>query len=211
MRSTIAIIVNISMVCPSLLSAHSKLKRPVLSMLEMRQAQTVKQGWDLSCGAAALSTVLTYEYKDAISEQEIIQALLLKTTPERMQKRHGFSLMDLKRFSVERGYAAEGYGKLAVSDLVGLRPAIVPISIGDMNHFIVFLGIERGHVLLIDPAFGNRTMTIDRFQNIWPLRIAFVVRRPDQVEKVSDSVFVRKHAPLVMPRVIRQNFIIGAH
>ncbi len=161
-------------------SARIRGRMPVVSMLEMRQAQVVKQGWDLTCGAAALSTILSHQFNDPIGELEIVQSLLQKTTPEKVKKRKGFSLLDLKRFSVSRGYLAEGYGELEVADLLKLAPAIVPIEAGQYNHFLVFRGIEDGHVIIVDPAFGNRTMTLSHFQELWSLRIAFVVRKAGQ-------------------------------
>src|SRR5262249_40664713 len=89
----------------------------------------------------------------------------------------GFSLLDLKRFVVSRGHLADGYGKLDILALARLAPAIVPTVVGGNNHFVVVRGVREGHVLLADPAFGNRTMTVERFEAIWPRRIGFVVRR----------------------------------
>jgi predicted double-glycine peptidase len=138
--------------------------------------RVVHQRWDLSCGAAALSTLLTYDLGDRIGEPEIVMTMLRRSDPVRIRARQGFSLLDLKRFAVSRGHAADGYGRLDLSHLQRLAPAIVPTTLGGYNHFVVFRGVRDGHVLLADPAFGNRTMTIDRFEALWPRRIAFVVR-----------------------------------
>ena len=37
----------------------------------MRHDNVVVQEWDLSCGAAALATILNYQYDDPVSEREI--------------------------------------------------------------------------------------------------------------------------------------------
>ena len=47
--------------------------RPVKSLLEMRHDNVVVQEWDLSCGAAALATILNYQYDDPVSEREIAE------------------------------------------------------------------------------------------------------------------------------------------
>lgn len=45
--------------------------RPVRSLLEMRRHNVVVQEWDLSCGAAALTTVLNYQHGDPVTEREV--------------------------------------------------------------------------------------------------------------------------------------------
>lgn len=149
--------------------------KAVRSLLEVRQANVVRQRWDLSCGAAALSTILTYHLDDPVSEAEIIRSILRRSDPVRIRARQGFSLLDLKQFANGRGHPAEGYGQLDLQHLERLAPAIVPTRIGGYNHFVVFRGRVGDRVLLADPAFGNRTMTVDRFDSLWPMRIAFVV------------------------------------
>ena len=44
---------------------------PVKSLLEVRQDRVTVQQWDLSCGAAALATLLKYQYGDPVSERDI--------------------------------------------------------------------------------------------------------------------------------------------
>lgn len=136
--------------------------RPVQSMWEIRQAEVVRQKWDLSCGAAALSTLFTYQHGDPISEAEIIRDVLRRADPIKIRARQGFSLLDLKRFAERRGYSAEGYGSVELQDLIGFAPAIVPTQLDGYNHFVVFRGVRGDRVLFADPAYGNRTMKIDR-------------------------------------------------
>jgi predicted double-glycine peptidase len=150
-------------------------RQGVRSLQELREANVVRQHWDLSCGAAALSTILTYHLGDPVTEAEIIESILRRSDPVRIRARHGFSLLDLKRFANSRGHPADGYGQLDVPHLERLGPAIVPTRIGGYNHFVVFRGRVGDRVVLADPAFGNRTMTIERFEALWPMRIAFVV------------------------------------
>jgi hypothetical protein len=81
---------------------------PVRSLLEIRRAQVMIQNWDLSCGAAALGTLLRYEFGDPVTEKEIARALISRGEyiehPELVKIREGFSLLDLKRYVQTRGY-----------------------------------------------------------------------------------------------------------
>jgi uncharacterized protein len=149
--------------------------KPVRSLQEIRHDRVVLQRWDLSCGSAALSTLLTYDVGDPVDEEEIITSVLQRADPVKIRARQGFSLLDLKRYAVSRGHQADGYGKLDMKHLAQLAPAIVPTKIGGNDHFVVFRAVQDGHVLLADPGFGNRSMTVAQFEAVWPRRIAFVV------------------------------------
>jgi predicted double-glycine peptidase len=155
---------------------------PVRSLLELRQQDVVVQRWDLSCGAAALATILTYEYGDPVSEKDVARQMLSRTgTLQKVQRRGGFSLLDLKRFAESHGYEATGYAGLSLAQLVEHAPAIVPLHAISANHFVVFRGlVERDRVALSDPAWGNRTMPTAEFESAWDHRIGFVIegRRP---------------------------------
>ena len=91
-----------------LLPSFAQAQRPVTSLLEMRQDRVVVQEWDISCGAAALATILNYQHGDPISEREIARGLIAReeylADPDLVRARHGFSLLDLKRFVDRRGY-----------------------------------------------------------------------------------------------------------
>lgn len=143
----------------------------VRSLLEMRRERVVVQQWDLSCGAAALGTILNFQHNDPVSEREIALGLMGREeyveNPALVQVRQGFSLLDLKRYVDARGYEGIGYGKLAIEDLIERAPIMVPIATNGYNHFVVFRGIYGARVLLADPAWGNRTMTVDKFKQKW--------------------------------------------
>lgn len=143
----------------------------VQSMLETRRDRVVVQQWDLSCGAAVLATVLAYQHADPVPEREIATALINRkeylANPELVRERQGFSLLDLKRYVERRGYEGSGFGQLTLADLKDRAPIILPISSNGYNHFVVFLGQRQGRVLLADPAWGKRTMTVEQFSNVW--------------------------------------------
>jgi uncharacterized protein len=154
--------------------------KSIRSMQEIRSEGVVRQRWDISCGAAALSTVLTYDFKDYTPETAIVVWLLHRVDAKRVRSRGGFSLLDLKHFAEARGYHAEGFRGMSIEDLAQQKTSvIVPIRVKGFDHFIVVKRIESGRVILADPGFGNLTMRIDRFQTLWNGGIVFVVHPPD--------------------------------
>jgi predicted double-glycine peptidase len=186
--------------------------RPVQSLLEIRQDRVMIQKWDLSCGAAALGTLLHDEFGEPVTEKDIAHALMGRAEyvahPQLVQLHEGFSLLDLKRFvqAYRSGslYKGEGLGQLEFNDLIERAPVLVPINALGYNHYVIFRGIMGNRVLLADPAWGNRTMTIDKFQRMWidngePMgHIGFVVQAADgrklpnrMQPKPSDFVMLR--------------------
>jgi uncharacterized protein len=150
---------------------------PVRSLLEIRQANVIVQQWDVSCGAAALATLLTYHHGDPVSEKAVAQAMLGKTDPLRVKHRGGFSLLDLKRYAEARGFQADGYMGVSLAELEKLGPAIVPVVLDRYPHFVVFRARSGDRVLIADPAYGNRSVEVEVFEKAWQ-KIAFVVDRP---------------------------------
>src|SRR5689334_23476914 len=99
---------------------------PVRSVLEIRHERVMIQNWDLSCGAAALGTLLRYEFGEPVTEKEIARGLMSRGEyiehPELVQIREGFSLLDLKRYVQTRGYKGLGFGQLGLNDLIERAP-----------------------------------------------------------------------------------------
>ncbi len=155
--------------------------KQVRTFLELQQEEVVRQQWDLSCGAAALATILTYQHGDAVSERVIAETMLEQTDSSLVQARLGFSLLDLKRFAEMRGYVATGYAEVTLNDLAELGPAIVPVRLTTYDHFVVFRGRLGDRVLLADPAYGNRIMHVATFEEVWRDNLAFIVERPSGV------------------------------
>jgi predicted double-glycine peptidase len=153
----------------------------IRSLKEIRGEGVVRQRWDMSCGAAALSTLLTYDFKDDTPETAIVVWILHRVDPVRVRSRGGFSLLDLKRFAEARGYHAEGFSGMTIEDLALEKSSVItPIRLKGFDHFVVVKGIVAGHVIVADPGFGNLTMRVDQFQNLWKNGIVFVVHPPDE-------------------------------
>lgn len=160
--------------------------RPITSMLEIRRQHVVVQKFDLSCGAAALTTLLNFQHGEHLTEREVAIGLMQRKDyvddPALVRRREGFSLLDLKRYVQSRGYDGVGFGNLTWSDLLHNVPVMVPVNLMGYNHFVVFRGVVNGRVSLADPAWGNRTLPETVFRKAWidyPElgKVGFVVKR----------------------------------
>jgi uncharacterized protein len=166
-----------AMAAPAPEAAGAKLVR---SMSEIRNQQVVRQQWDLTCGAAAIATLLTYQLGRPVSERQVVVAMLHRTSPSLVRARLGFSLLDLKVYVATQGLAAAAFGEMTLDDLDDLAPAIVPIRWHGFRHFVVYRGRQGGRVLIADPAFGNRTLPEEVFTSVWAGGVGFVVFDPVQ-------------------------------
>ena len=116
----------------------------IRSLKEIRGEGVVRQKWDMSCGAAALSTLLTYDFKDNTPESAIVVWILHRVSPVKVRKQGGFSLLDLKRFAQARGYKAEGYDGMTIEDLATEKTSvIVPIRLKGFDHLLSLLLHDR--------------------------------------------------------------------
>ena len=153
----------------------------IRTLKEIRGEGVVRQRWDVSCGAAALSTVLTYDFKDPTPETAIVVWLLHRVDAKRVRDRGGFSLLDLKHFAEARGYHAEAFSGMAIEDLALEKTSVItPIHAKGVDHFVVVKAIVAGHVVIADPGFGNMTMRVDQFQKLWKNGIVFLIHPPDE-------------------------------
>lgn len=144
---------------------------PVTSLQENRTRHVVLQQWELSCAAASLATVLRYQYGLPVTERSVALGLINRpeyfSNPELIRQRQGFSLLDMKRYTTRLGYPGVGLGQLTFSDLLERAPVIVPINAMGYPHFVVFRGSTKNSVLLADPAFGNMTLSREKFSQSW--------------------------------------------
>ena len=147
---------------------------PASSLKEIRFRSTLRQQYDFSCGSAALATLLTHHYGQAVTEEQVFQEMFLRGDQKKIRK-EGFSMLDMKRFLSARGLSADGF-QLPLQKLIEARlPAIVLVSDKGYHHFVVIKGIADGRVLLGDPSSGARAMTWAAFEAIWVSKLLFVV------------------------------------
>lgn len=142
---------------------------------EINKGHLIKQGYDFSCGSAALAIILNFYLGERLTEKQVIQGLLHYGDAQQISKRQAFSLLDMKKFVKALGYQSEGY-RADIEDLKTLTtPAIIPIKIMEYRHFVVFRGIYKGHIFLADPWRGDISLTLDQFPDIWYDKVIFVV------------------------------------
>ncbi len=123
----------------------------------------------------------------------------------RVRIRGGFSLLDLKRYTDGRGLKGIGYSGLATKDLVNMAPIIVPVNFSGFPHFVIFRGLVQGHVLLADPAFGNRKVSREYFEKHWIQEIGFIVAAADGTQAPPGGLAVRDQDVAAVPAVaVRQ-------
>ncbi|WP_051978586.1 C39 family peptidase [Edaphobacter aggregans] len=209
LTGTLVILMAGVSLCPSSAPAQTRADAGVLgatkkvrSMKEIRGERVVRQKWEMSCGAAALSTLLTYEFKDNTPETAIVVWILHRVDPVRVRARGGFSLLDLKRFAQARGYTAEGFTGMSMEELAAEKSSvIVPIRIKGFDHFVVVRGIADGRVDIADPGFGNITMRVDRFQTLWKEGIVFIVHPPS-------DLMMTEQKPLMSSQIVPDATII---
>lgn len=172
----------------------------VTSMKEGRFRATVHQQYDFSCGSAALATLLTHHYEDAVSEADVFKAMFDAGDQEKI-RREGFSLLDMKNYLEAAGYKAAGYRvSLARMAEIGV-PAIVLLNIKGYKHFVVVKGLSAKEVLVGDPATGARAIPRDEFQSMWNGLIFVVLDKKSVARKHFNSDqewHVKVKAPLGM-------------
>jgi hypothetical protein len=163
----------------------------VVPASELRQEHVVKQNFDYSCGSAALATLLNYGIGEELTEKQVIAGLLKYGDAEAIASRRAFSLLDMKRFVEALGYKGAGY-KATLDDLKTLDgPAIVPVTVFNYRHFVVFKGIAHGHVIVADPYWGNTSYPLSEFEAHWYLNSLFMVT-PKNGGKVLKALRLRE-------------------
>jgi predicted double-glycine peptidase len=175
------------------------------TLKQLRDRYVVKQERDYSCGSAALATLLIYYYGEDTSEKEVLDMLLAPLSEEekKTKSQRGFSLLDLKRVAVAKGYRAAGF-RLTIQDLARLAaPVMVFVEPLGYKHFAVVRGIDRGRVFLADPSRGNLRMGVSQFLQEWS-GIVFVLGKEGE-EKITEHPLSLRHPEYVQPEMARFN------
>lgn len=154
---------------PQELEAPARAGTQLSSFAELRDFEVVRQSLDFSCGAAALATLMTFQWHDPVSERDILETLSRITSTEELSRRRssGFTLLDLQQVARSRGYQAQGF-RMKSPQLAKLKgPVIVFIEPYGYKHFAVLRGVVGGRAVLADPSRGNITVPLYRFLDWW--------------------------------------------
>jgi uncharacterized protein len=164
------------------LGAHAQ---GIASLKDIRERGVVMQNWESSCAAAAVATVMTYGFRDPVSERTVALDMLKKTDPLKVKAQGGFSLLDMKLFAQARGYEAAAYMNLSFDEMRVFHAPILLIETKGYRHYVVFNGVKGKQALIADPAFGNREIDIEALQELWVDGIAFVLTKAVVVRQLS--------------------------
>jgi predicted double-glycine peptidase len=155
-----------------------------------------------------LATLMIYYYGEQTSEQEILGMLMSRLTEEEKSRKaeRGFSLLDLKRVALDKGFQAAGF-RLTMGQLARVTaPILIFVEPFGYKHFAVLRGIDRGRVYVADPMRGNLKMAIGRFLDEWH-GIVFVLGKSGE-EEIQDYPLKRPDPEYIQPELARFNAYI---
>jgi uncharacterized protein len=162
---------------------------PVQSFAALRFDGVVRQTHDLSCGAAALATLMRGFFGYNVTEKTIVDTILASANSDDKAKisEGGFSMLELKRHAEAAGLVAGGFRARSVEELRSLRaPAIVLVTSRGYSHFVVVRRVVGDDVYIADPAFGNRVEPISHFAQSWNM-VFLVAVDPRQSQRTADQ------------------------
>jgi uncharacterized protein len=143
--------------------------KTIRSWRERRDQNVVLQGFDYSCGAGALATLMRFYFGDNVTEEGVLASILDPMSKAEVEDReqNGLSLLDLKLCAERLGYQAAGV-RLKYASLSQLKgPVLIHLENKEYRHFAVLKGVRGDRVYLADPSRGNVRMSIDRFAKDW--------------------------------------------
>ncbi|MDI5891730.1 C39 family peptidase [Halomonas rhizosphaerae] len=136
------------------------------SLQEKGWDRVIRQQYDFSCGSASVATLLTFHYQRQTTEAEVFESMIRAGDAEQIQ-RHGFSMLDMKRYLDAQGLNADGF-RISLDDFIRIGvPAITMVDTGGYKHFVVVKGIDADNILVGDPAAGTQVVPREHFESLW--------------------------------------------
>lgn len=165
-----------------------------VSRLALQRTWTEKRAWpvilqryDEGCGPAALATVFRFLFDLDVTEEELLQEMLLAKVGEGTTT-GGFSFRDLIGAAERRGYETLA-GRAPLEELSKLNvPAIVLVERNAFRHFVILWGVVDDRVYLGDPLIGNTSMPLSEFAQEWVGVLLIVLPPDDRMEAVMQRV-----------------------
>lgn len=125
----------------------------------MKKFLIVKQDGYKECGAASLLSIIRY-YHGNISINKLVELTHTDKT--------GTNFYNLKEAAEKIGLDAIGY---KVTDKTYLKeidkPFICQLINKNYEHFVVIYDIKKNKVSMMDPAIGEKTISINEFLELW--------------------------------------------
>ena len=125
-------------------------------MKEIKKKLIVIQEEVSDCGVCSLLSIIRY-YGGNVSLDDLRVSSLTSTD--------GVSVYNLNRCAIEFGFDSVGYklDKIPIDNL----PCIAHIKINDaLSHFIVIYKVNENKVTIMDPASGEKELTLNEFYNM---------------------------------------------
>ena len=163
----ILLLINIVTACTSHDEEH--FRKSFKSWNDYKWQNVIPQGFDYSCGSAALATIGTAYFGDQINESLVLMTIIAPLQEKEVldRQKNGFSLLDLQRAAKMLGYQAIGV-KLPYNAVFKLKgPIIVLLHDEELDHFVVLKGIYKDRVYLADSSRGNLRMPLFLFFKQW--------------------------------------------
>lgn len=138
------------------------------SYLELRYSHVVDQTTEVSCGAAAIATLLTYFYDTVVAENEMMDLALasMVTRSKTASYEHGVTAYDLRVALAAKGLDSKGFlvEPAALRDYFarGGLPVVIHIAKPE-RHFEVAVGMIGNQLILADPAWGRSVVQLTWF------------------------------------------------
>lgn len=140
------------------LSANENINFKVTPFSTLKLKSTVLQGYEESCGAAALATIMNL-YGQQINEKQVID----KASTTDM-----LSFSEMARISKEFGFNASGY-KIDTATFESLKVPVIARIDNRENyaHFVVVMNHSGDFVSIFDPSFGYYVQSKKEFFKWW--------------------------------------------
>lgn len=147
----------------ALTSIHLYAGFAVKSYFEIRNAHTVRQTYEESCGAASLATLINMIDFKNLKEKDILNKMSKKELNTNM-----VSFNELKASLDKMHYVSQGY-KL---DREIFEKIQMPILVKIENdpkfpHFVVAINHKGDFITIYDPSFGRYVSTKKEFYSVW--------------------------------------------
>ena len=149
---------------------RQEIQAPVRSYAELRFKGISRQTMDLSCGAAALATLLHGYFGLSVDESAVIRGIFATASPDDAKQiaTSGFSMLELRNYAQSQGLVAGGFKVDDPQKLHSLRaPVIALVNSRGYKHFVVVRSVKGDEVAFADPVFGNRVEPLKAFAKRW--------------------------------------------
>ena len=174
MKVIFLLIISLSLWGVTIVQKEFILSPLIKSWVEFKNDKLVRQGYDYSCGSAALATLLSYYYDANVSEAMILKSVLESkgitkeaSALENQEGNNGLSFYDLSHYASTQGFKAVGIA-LGIKELKKLQiPVLVFVKIRKQEHFTVLKKMDEQYAYLADPSFGNIRVSHTKFKEMF--------------------------------------------